>query len=85
MEFEAVIGLEVHAQLKTKTKIFCACSTAATKQNLLRTLILDLEHFPAFSERKGAIKHQFSKPIAINVQPVEQRFCPSSPSISTNL
>ncbi len=28
MEFEAVIGLEVHAQLKTKTKIFCGCSTA---------------------------------------------------------
>ncbi len=23
MEFEPVIGLEVHAQLKTKTKIFC--------------------------------------------------------------
>jgi aspartyl-tRNA(Asn)/glutamyl-tRNA(Gln) amidotransferase subunit B len=28
MEFEAVIGLEVHAQLKTRTKIFCSCSTA---------------------------------------------------------
>jgi aspartyl-tRNA(Asn)/glutamyl-tRNA(Gln) amidotransferase subunit B len=28
MEFESVIGLEVHAQLKTKTKIFCGCSTA---------------------------------------------------------
>ena len=27
MEFEPVIGLEVHAQLKTRTKIFCACST----------------------------------------------------------
>lgn len=27
MEFEPVIGLEVHAQLKTKTKIFCGCST----------------------------------------------------------
>ncbi len=27
MEFESVIGLEVHAQLKTKTKIFCGCST----------------------------------------------------------
>jgi len=27
MEFEPVIGLEVHAQLKTQTKIFCACLT----------------------------------------------------------
>jgi aspartyl-tRNA(Asn)/glutamyl-tRNA(Gln) amidotransferase subunit B len=27
MEFEPVIGLEVHAQLKTRTKIFCSCST----------------------------------------------------------
>jgi len=26
--FEPVIGLEVHAQLKTQTKIFCGCSTA---------------------------------------------------------
>jgi len=25
--FEAVIGLEVHAQLSTKTKVFCGCST----------------------------------------------------------
>jgi len=28
MEFEPVIGLEIHAQLKTDTKIFCGCSTA---------------------------------------------------------
>ena len=27
MEFEPVIGLEVHSQLKTRTKIFCSCST----------------------------------------------------------
>lgn len=27
MELETVIGLEIHAQLKTETKIFCGCST----------------------------------------------------------
>ena len=27
MVFEPVIGLEIHAQLKTRTKIFCGCST----------------------------------------------------------
>jgi len=28
MTFEPVIGLEIHAQLQTRTKIFCGCSTA---------------------------------------------------------
>jgi len=28
MQYEAVIGLEIHAQLLTTTKVFCGCSTA---------------------------------------------------------
>ena len=27
MKYEAVIGLEIHSELKTKTKIFCGCAT----------------------------------------------------------
>ncbi len=32
MNYEPVIGLEVHVQLKTKTKVFCACSTEFGKE-----------------------------------------------------
>ena len=30
MKYEAAIGLEVHAQMLTDTKIFCGCSTKSS-------------------------------------------------------
>jgi len=37
MNYEAVIGLEVHAQLQTNTKIFCRCETAFGEEANTRT------------------------------------------------
>jgi aspartyl-tRNA(Asn)/glutamyl-tRNA(Gln) amidotransferase subunit B len=37
MRYEAVIGLEVHAQLQTKTKIFCGCETCFGEDANTRT------------------------------------------------
>ena len=42
MQFESVIGLEVHVQLNTKTKIFCPCATsfgAAANTNVCPTCL----------------------------------------------
>ncbi|GAC1416889.1 MAG: Asp-tRNA(Asn)/Glu-tRNA(Gln) amidotransferase subunit GatB [Flavisolibacter sp.] len=42
--YEMVIGLEVHAQLKTKTKLFCGDTTVFGKQPNTQTSIISLGH-----------------------------------------
>jgi len=52
--YEAVIGLEVHAQLKTKTKAFCGCSTefgAQPNQNVCPICLGHPGTLPTFNKR----------------------------------
>jgi len=43
-EFEAVIGLEIHVQLSTRTKMFCGCALSFGEQSNTRTCPVCLGH-----------------------------------------
>lgn len=76
MEFEPVIGLEVHAQLKTKTKIFCGCSTAfgAPPNTHVCPVCLGMPGvLPVLNQ--GVVEYAMSMAIATNCQVAgESRF-----------
>jgi aspartyl-tRNA(Asn)/glutamyl-tRNA(Gln) amidotransferase subunit B len=44
MEWEPVIGLEIHIQLKTRTKMFCRCENASGEDENTRTCPICLAH-----------------------------------------
>ncbi len=67
MKFETVIGLEVHSELKTNTKIFCNCSTEFGAPPNTQTCPVCLGHpgvLPVLNER--AVEYAMKAAIALN-------------------
>ena len=61
MQYEAVIGLEIHAQLLTESKIFCGCSTrfGAAPNTHVCPLCLGLPGvLPVLNRRAVEVRHQ---------------------------
>ena len=54
--YETVIGLEVHVELATKTKIFCACSTAFGGAPNTHTCPVQTGHVCVFGAPPNAVE-----------------------------
>src|SRR6185503_11678172 len=69
MKFETVIGLEVHLQLKTATKIFCSCANQFGSQPNTNTCPVCLGlpgSLPVFNEQ--ALEYAIRVGLALNCQ-----------------
>lgn len=87
MKYETVIGLEVHVELKTNTKIFCSCSTEFGAPPNSHTCPICLGHpgvLPVLN--KQAVEYGMKASMALNCQIAEETtfdrknyFYPDSP------
>ncbi len=67
MEYEPVIGLEIHAELATKTKLFCSCSTkfGASPNSQVCPICMGLPGvLPVVNEK--AVEHMIITALALN-------------------
>ncbi|MGC9071047.1 MAG: Asp-tRNA(Asn)/Glu-tRNA(Gln) amidotransferase subunit GatB [Elusimicrobiales bacterium] len=62
MSFEAVIGLEIHVQLKTKTKMFCSCPVVDTNSPA------NISICPVCSSQPGALPVPNLKAVELGVK-----------------
>jgi aspartyl-tRNA(Asn)/glutamyl-tRNA(Gln) amidotransferase subunit B len=72
VKYEPVIGLEVHAQLKTKSKIFCACSTkfGAAPNSQVCPVCLGLPGvLPVLNERAAAFAVMAGLAVGATIHP----------------
>ena len=68
-EWEAVIGLEVHAHLKTRTKMFCRCALEYGADENTRTCPVCLAHPGALPvPNKKAIEHTIKLGLALGCE-----------------
>ncbi|MFB4160364.1 Asp-tRNA(Asn)/Glu-tRNA(Gln) amidotransferase subunit GatB [Geomicrobium sp. JSM 1781026] len=73
MKFDTIIGLEVHSELKTDTKIFCSCSTAFGAPANTQTCPICLGHpgvLPVLNQR--AVDFAVQASVALNCDIAEE-------------
>ena len=72
--FEAVIGLEVHVELLTQTKLFCSCSTAfgAVPNTQVCPVCLGLPGGTTPVLNKKAVEYAIKTAMTLNCQVVEE-------------
>jgi aspartyl-tRNA(Asn)/glutamyl-tRNA(Gln) amidotransferase subunit B len=88
MEFETVIGLEVHVQLNTETKLFCSCPTSFNEQensNTCPTCLALPGALPTINREAVHKAIQFGKAVDAKINSISKfdrknYFYPDSPS-----
>src|SRR5256885_5784118 len=72
-KYEMVVGLEVHVQLKTRTKIFCGCSAdfgAAPNANTCPVCLALPGALPVLNERAVGLATRAALALECAIQPV---------------